>query len=59
MSRTPCKTLTQSVVETLRARIIKGKFGAGAPLRQDTLARELNVNRVPVREALMPLLTSR
>ncbi|MBR9858018.1 MAG: GntR family transcriptional regulator [Gammaproteobacteria bacterium] len=55
MSRTPYKTLTQSVVETLRARILKGEFGAGAPLRQDTLAQELNVSRVPVREALMQL----
>ncbi|AEY00307.1 GntR family transcriptional regulator [Oceanimonas sp. GK1] len=55
MSRAPYKTLTQSVVETLRSRILKGEFKAGAPLRQDTLAQELNVSRVPVREALMQL----
>lgn len=55
MTRAPYKTLTQSVVEVLRARILKGEFKAGAPLRQDTLAQELNVSRVPVREALMQL----
>lgn len=55
MSRAPYKTLTQSVVEILRARILKGELSAGTPLRQDALAQELNVSRVPVREALMQL----
>ncbi|MBM7456189.1 DNA-binding GntR family transcriptional regulator [Oceanisphaera litoralis] len=34
MSRTPCKTLTRSVVETLRARILTGEFSTGVLLKQ-------------------------
>ncbi|MDO2948633.1 GntR family transcriptional regulator [Aeromonas simiae] len=48
-------TRTQMVVDNLRARILSGELPAGAPLRQDALARELMVSRIPVREALMQL----
>ncbi|GHA14032.1 hypothetical protein UN63_09170 [Oceanisphaera arctica] len=59
MSRTPYKTLTQSVVETLRALILKGEFGAGAPQRQDTLALVDQINLSCDRYIQLELLHSR
>ena len=49
------KTRTQLVVETLREKILSGEIKAGQPLRQAALADELNVSRIPVREALLQL----
>ncbi len=49
------KTRTQLVVETLREKILSGEFKAGESLRQAALATELNVSRIPVREALLQL----
>lgn len=49
------KTRTQLVVETLREKILSGEIKAGQALRQATLAEELNVSRIPVREALLQL----
>ena len=49
------KTRTQLVVETLREKILSGEIKAGQPLRQAALASELNVSRIPVREALLQL----
>ena len=49
------KTRTQLVVETLREKILSGEIQAGQPLRQAALATELNVSRIPVREALLQL----
>ncbi|MFT6195072.1 MAG: DNA-binding GntR family transcriptional regulator [Cognaticolwellia sp.] len=49
------KTRTQLVVETLREKILSGEIKAGQPLRQAALAAELNVSRIPVREALLQL----
>jgi len=49
------KTRTQLVVETLREKILNGEIKAGQPLRQAALADELNVSRIPVREALLQL----
>jgi DNA-binding GntR family transcriptional regulator len=42
-------------VEALRERILRGDFPDGEPLRQDALADELGVSRIPVREALRQL----
>src|SRR4051812_44346379 len=42
-------------VEALRERILRGDFPEGEPLRQDALADELGVSRIPVREALRQL----
>ena len=55
MEGTRRRTLTDDVLETLRERIISGELGAGAPLRQNTLAKELAVSAIPVREALVQL----
>ncbi|WP_448566806.1 GntR family transcriptional regulator [Thalassotalea ganghwensis] len=49
------KTRTQLVVETLREKILNGDIKAGQALRQAALAEELNVSRIPVREALLQL----
>ncbi|NMH66134.1 GntR family transcriptional regulator [Shewanella salipaludis] len=49
------KTRTQVVVEVLRERILSGEIAAGEPLRQSALAEQLNVSRIPVREALLQL----
>jgi DNA-binding GntR family transcriptional regulator len=49
------KTLTSYVAEVLREKIISHEIKSGQPLRQDALAAELNVSRIPVREALMQL----
>ncbi|MFB9886865.1 GntR family transcriptional regulator [Balneatrix alpica] len=49
------KTRTQIVAEILRDKILTGEIQAGTPLRQDALAKELNVSRIPVREALLLL----
>jgi len=42
-------------VEALRERILRGDYPEGEPLRQDALADELGVSRIPVREALRQL----
>ncbi|MEM1288213.1 MAG: GntR family transcriptional regulator [Pseudomonadota bacterium] len=39
----------------LRAQIISGHFEAGAPLRQDEIAKQFGVSKIPVREALRRL----
>lgn len=49
------KTRTQVVVEAIREKILTGAIKAGEPLRQAALAQELNVSRIPVREALLQL----
>ncbi|GGO64889.1 GntR family transcriptional regulator [Bowmanella pacifica] len=49
------KTRTQLVVEAIREKILSGDIKAGDPLRQAALAEELNVSRIPVREALLQL----
>lgn len=49
------KTRTQLVIEILREKILSGEIVAGQPLRQAALAEELNVSRIPVREALLQL----
>lgn len=49
------KTRTQLVVETLSEKILSGELKAGESLRQTALANELNVSRIPIREALLQL----
>ncbi|BBO85099.1 transcriptional regulator [Desulfosarcina ovata subsp. sediminis] len=43
------------IVGALRTRILQGRYPANAPLRQDTLAEELGVSKIPLREALVQL----
>jgi DNA-binding GntR family transcriptional regulator len=48
-------TVADATTEHLRRMIISGALGDGAPLRQDALAEELGVSRIPIREALSRL----
>ncbi|PAJ74928.1 GntR family transcriptional regulator [Pseudoalteromonas sp. NBT06-2] len=49
------KTLTQLVTESVREKILSGEIAVGTHIRQATLAKELNVSQIPVREALLLL----
>ncbi|MCK0196208.1 GntR family transcriptional regulator [Ancylobacter sp. 6x-1] len=49
------QSLTDQIVTELRRQIITGQLAEGAPLRQERLAAELGVSRVPLREAIRQL----
>lgn len=49
------QTVATLVLEALRERILRGDYPEGSPLRQDALAAELGVSRIPIREALRQL----
>lgn len=49
------RTLSSAIVEQLRQAILAGRHAAGSQLRQDALAAEFGVSRIPVREALFQL----
>ena len=49
------KTVVEMAVEVLREKILRGDYRENSPLRQDALATELGVSRIPVREALRQL----
>jgi DNA-binding GntR family transcriptional regulator len=48
-------TLAGMTLEALRDRILRGHYTEGEPLRQDAIAADLGVSRIPVREALRQL----
>ena len=43
------------VISSLRNAIIQGQYKANEPLRQDQIAQELGVSKIPLREALVQL----
>ena len=47
--------LADQIVDIVRARIIAGEMAADAPVRQDALAADLGVSKIPLREALARL----
>lgn len=49
------RTLSAAIVEQLRQSILDGTYPAGLQLRQDFLAEQYGVSRIPVREALFQL----
>lgn len=49
------QSLTDQIVVELRRRIIAGELPEGSPLRQEALATELGVSRIPIREAIRQL----
>jgi DNA-binding GntR family transcriptional regulator len=49
------RTTQAMVAGGLRQGILSGALGGGRPLRQDEIAREFGVSRIPVREALRQL----
>lgn len=51
----PRQSLTSAVADKLRDQIIRGEIPEGAQLRQDAIATQYRVSRIPVREALRQL----
>jgi DNA-binding GntR family transcriptional regulator len=49
------RTLSDRVFEIVREQIVTGRLGDNAPIRQDALAAELGVSKIPLREALARL----
>lgn len=49
------QSLTSAVAERLREKIVRGEIKEGEQLRQDAIAAEFQVSRIPVREALRQL----
>jgi DNA-binding GntR family transcriptional regulator len=49
------QTIASMTVTAMRERILRGEYPEGEPLRQDALAEDLGVSRIPVREALRQL----
>lgn len=49
------QSLASAVAESLRVKIIRGELQEGQQLRQDAIAAECDVSRIPVREALRQL----
>jgi DNA-binding GntR family transcriptional regulator len=54
-SAIPRQSLAAAVVERLRERILSGELPEGEQLRQETIAAEYEISRIPVREALSHL----
>lgn len=54
-SAIPRQSLTSAVADKLRDRIIRGEIPEGSQLRQDVIAAQFQVSRIPVREALRQL----
>ncbi len=49
------RNLSDSLVEVVRDRILSGEVSDSLPIRQDALAAELGVSKIPLREALARL----
>ncbi|MEM8859224.1 MAG: GntR family transcriptional regulator [Chloroflexota bacterium] len=49
------KSTADLIADTLRNAILQGELEIGQPLRQDQIAADLNVSKIPVREALAQL----
>ncbi len=51
----PRQSLSAAVIERLREKILSGELREGQQLRQDVIAAEFQISRIPVREALSHL----
>jgi DNA-binding GntR family transcriptional regulator len=51
----PRQSLASAVLERLREKILSGELREGEQLRQDAIAEEFQISRIPVREALSHL----
>jgi len=49
------RTIAAEAAEILRQRILSGELRAGQPIRQEQIAQEMGVSRIPLREALKQL----
>ena len=54
-SAIPRQSLTSAVADKLRDQMIRGEIPEGAQLRQDAIATQYQLSRMPVREALRQL----
>jgi DNA-binding GntR family transcriptional regulator len=48
-------TTPELIADALRGAILQGRYKANQPLRQDLIAEELGVSKIPLREALVQL----
>jgi DNA-binding GntR family transcriptional regulator len=55
MSNLIVRNLAEQVVDLLRDRILDGSVPADQPIRQDALAAEFGISKIPLREALTRL----
>lgn len=55
MNRPPSTLTSQTIANALRADILRGTLQSGQPLKQDELAVQFGVSKIPVREALVQL----
>jgi DNA-binding GntR family transcriptional regulator len=49
------RTIAGQAAQAIRQRILSGELQPGQPLRQETIAADLGISRIPVREALLLL----
>jgi DNA-binding GntR family transcriptional regulator len=49
------KTISTAAADEIRSRILCGSFAPGFQLKQEDLAREFGISRIPIREALLLL----
>ena len=49
------QSIPDAIADDLRERILSGEMAEGEPIRQEALAKEYDVSRMPVREALKRL----
>ncbi len=49
------RTISEQAYQLMRERILTGALAAGSPVRQDAVAEELGVSKIPLREALSRL----
>lgn len=54
-TRLEVRTLSDRILEIVREKIVSGAFGLNDPIRQDALAKEFQVSKIPLREALARL----
>ena len=59
MSQTPPLVTNQSIADALRVEILRGNLQGGQPLKQDEIAAQFGVSKIPVREALVQLQAER
>ena len=55
MTKLIVRNLAEQLVDLVRDRILNGTISADQPIRQDTLAAELGISKIPLREALTRL----
>ena len=55
MSSIVVRTLSEQVFEVVREQIVIGRLATNTPIRQDALAAQLGVSKIPLREALARL----